>query len=202
MNKSISATFSIFIAIVLVLGVFSIHGNIYGQTATNTNTTSAPNATNTTTTNNATTTAAAAAAGSTGEGGGGKETVTRDSVTLLLDGKSLPKGDFIELYDSTPYKIVNGHFVAKVPCTTKSQSEVDLLTGQAPNFKSSEAELVSQLSTPGKLCVYHVDLLSGSNNTITDVAIKNNSTKDITFPPTSSVSVGVNSIAELPAGQG
>jgi hypothetical protein len=191
MNKSISATFSIFIAIVLVFGVFSIHGNIYGQTATNTNSTSAPDTTTTTD---------AAAAGSTG--GGGKETVTRDSVTLLLDGKSLPKGDFIELYDSTPYKIVNGHFVAKVPCTTKSQSEVDLLTGEAPNFKSSEAELVSELSTPGKLCLYHVDLLSGSNNTITDVAIKNNSTKDITFPPTSSVAVGVNSIAELPAGQG
>ena len=188
MNKSISATFSIFIAIVLVFGVFSIHGNIYGQTATSNSTTA--------TTNNAT-------IGSTGgAGGGGKETVTRDSVTLLLDGKTLPKGDFIELYDSTPYKIVNGHFVAKVPCTTKSQSEVDLLTGQAPNFKSSEAELVSQLSTPGKLCVYHVDLLSGSNNTITDVAIKNNSTKDITFPPTSSVAVGVNSIAELPTGQG
>jgi hypothetical protein len=195
MNKSISATFSIFIALVLVFGVFSIHGNIYGQTATpNTTTNTAPNTT-TSSSNEATTTAAG---GSTG----GKETVTRDSVTLLLDGKSLPKGDFIELYDSTPYKIVNGHFVAKVPCTTKSQSEVDLLTGEAPNFKSSEAELVSELSTPGKLCVYHVDLLSGSNNTITDVAIKNNSTKDITFPPTSSVAVGVNSIAELPAGQG
>jgi hypothetical protein len=193
MNKSFSATFSIFIAIVLVFGVFSIHGSIYGQTAPNT--TSAPT---TATTNNATTTTAAA----TGSTGGGKETVTRDSVTLLLDGKSLPKGDFIELYDSTPYKIVNGHFVAKVPCTTKSQSEVDLLTGQAPNFKSSNAELVSELSTPGKLCVYHVDLMSGSNNTITDVAIKNNSTKDITFPPTSSVGVGVNTIAELPAGQG
>jgi hypothetical protein len=193
MNKSISATFSIFIAIVLVFGVFSIHGNIYGQTSSNNNN----NTTTTAMTNNATT--AAAAAGSTG---GGKETVTRDSVTLLLDGKSLPKSDFIELYDSTPYKIVNGHFVAKVPCTTKSQSEVDLLTGQAPNFKSSNAELVSELSTPGKLCVYHVDLMSGSNNTITDVAIKNNSTKDIIFPPTSSVGVGVNTIAELPAGQG
>jgi hypothetical protein len=186
MNKSISATFSIFIAIVLVFGVFSIHGNIYGQTATSNSTTA--------TTNNAT-------SGATG-GGGGKETVTRDSVTLLLDGKTLPKGDFIELYDSTPYKIVNGHFVAKVPCTTKGQSQVDLLTGQAPNFKSSSAELVSELSTPGKLCVYHVDLMSGSNNTITDVAIKNNSTNDITFPPTSSVGVGVNTIAELPAGQG
>jgi hypothetical protein len=44
MNKSISTTFSIFIAIVLVFGVFSIHGNIYGQTASP----------NTATTNNAT----------------------------------------------------------------------------------------------------------------------------------------------------
>ena len=40
MNKSISATFSIFIALVLVFGVFSIHGNIYGQTATPNTTTS------------------------------------------------------------------------------------------------------------------------------------------------------------------
>jgi hypothetical protein len=76
------------------------------------------------------------------------------------------------------------------------------LTGQAPNFKSSEAEYIKELSTPGKLCLYHVDLMSGSNNTITDVAIKNNSTQDIVFPPTSSVGVGVNSIAPLPPGQG
>ena len=129
-------------------------------------------------------------------------TVTRDSTTLLLEGKTLPKGDFIELYDSTPSKIVDGHFVAKVPCNANGQSQVDLLTGEAPNFKSSEAEYISELSSPGKLCLYHVDLISGSNNTITDIAIKNNSTQDIVFPPTSSVGVGVNSIAPLPPGQG
>jgi len=137
----------------------------------------------------------------TQEAGGhpGEEgTITRDSVTLLLEGKTLPKGDFIELYDSTPSKIVSGHFVAKVPCNANGQSQVDLLTGEAPNLKSSDAEFVSQLSSPGKLCLYHVDLVSGTNNTITDVAIKNNSTNDIVFPPTSTVGVGVNSIAELP----
>ncbi len=174
MHKSLSAIFSIFIALVLVFGVFSIKENTYGQTDTS-------NTTNSST---------------------GKETVTRDSVTLLLDGKTLPKGDYMELYDSSPYKIVSGHFVAKLPCTVKGQSEVDLLTGEAPNFKSNNAELVSELTTLGKLCLYHVDLVSDSNNTITDVAIKNNSTKDITFPPTSSVGVGVNKIAELPTGQG
>jgi hypothetical protein len=91
----------------------------------------------------------------------------------------------------------------KVPCTAKGQSEVDILTGQSPNLKSSyTAEFVSQLSSPGKLCLYHADLVSGSNNTITDIEIKNNSTKDIVFPPTISIGVGVNKIYELPEAPG
>ena len=199
MNKSASAKLSIFVAFVLVFGIFSFKENIYGQMATNTmpnanapmTSTQRPGAASSTTTPPS----AQEAAGGHTEGQG---TVTRDQVTLLLEGKTLPKGDFIELYDSTPFKIVNGHFVAKVPCNANGQSQVDLLTGEAPNLKSSDAEFVSQLSTPGHLCLYHVDLVSGNNNTITDVAIKNNSTNDIVFPPTSSVGVGVNSIAELP----
>src|SRR5919112_4680021 len=187
MKKSTSAMLSFFIAFVLAFGIYSVKENIYAQTATST--TNNPMSQMST---QSTTSAAAP----------GEQqpitTITRDSTTLLLEGKTLPKGDYIELYDSTPFKIVDGHFVAKVPCNANGQSQVDLLTGEAPNLKSSEAEYVSELSTPGKLCVYHVDLVSGSNNTITDVAIKNNSTNDIVFPPTSSVGIGVNSIAELP----
>src|SRR5215212_9827922 len=190
MNKFTSAKLSIFIAFVLVFGIFPIKENIYGQTTANTmpNTNTMPNI------NAAPSQGTQEAGGHPGEEG----TITRDSVTLLLEGKTLPKGDFIELYDSTPFKIVSGHFVAKVPCNVNGQSQVDLLTGEAPNLKSSDAEFVSQLSSPGKLCLYHVDLVSGTNNTITDVAIKNNSTNDIVFPPTSTVGIGVNSIAELP----
>ena len=33
----------------------------------------------------------------------------RDSVTELLQDKVIPGGDFIHLYDSTPYHILNGH---------------------------------------------------------------------------------------------
>jgi len=197
MNKSTSATLSIFIAFVLVFGIFSIKENIYGHKTTkivpNTNaaTTASTQAASPTTTAATITEEAGGHPGETG-------TITRDYVTLLLEGKTLPKGDYMELYDSTPFQIVDGHFVAKVPCNANGQSQVDLLTGEAPNFKSSDAELISELSTPGKLCLYHVDLISGSNNTITDVAIKNNSTKDIIFPPSSSVGVGVNAIAPLP----
>jgi hypothetical protein len=197
MKKSHGATFSIFIAFALVFGVLSVNGNIYAQTTAPTAPAAAPTAPAAAPMNmsNQPTTAPAASSGST-------NTVTRDAVTLLLEGKTLPKGEYIELYDSTPYKIVTGHFVAKVPCTAKSQSEVALLTGEAPNFKSNPAELVSQLSTPGKLCLYHVDLTSDNTNTVTDVAIKNNSTRDITFPPSSSAGVGVDVIAPLPPGQG
>lgn len=188
MKKSLSATFSIFIAFALVFGVFSVNGNIYGQTTTTMNMSKQPTTAPSTST--------------TAEKNLGKESVTRDAVTLLLEDKTLPKGDYIELYDSTPYKIVTGHLVVKVPCNSKGQAEVDLLTGEAPNLKSTHAELVSELSTPGKLCLYHVDLVSDNANTITDVAIKNNSTHGITFPPTSSAGVGVDKIAPLPPGQG
>jgi hypothetical protein len=41
-----------------------------------------------------------------GDGGGGaaanKTTVARDSVTVLLEGKTIPGKGFIHLYDSTP----------------------------------------------------------------------------------------------------
>ena len=193
MNKSTSAKLSIFVAFVLVFGIFSYKENIYGQMTTNT----MPNANGPMTSAPMTMSPMTSASSSNEQQ---QQTVTRDSTTLLLEGKTLPKGDYIELYDATPSKIVEGHFVAKVPCNANGQSQVDLLTGEAPNLKSSDAEFVSQLSSPGKLCLYHVDLVSGTNNTITDVAIKNNSTQDIVFPPTSTVGVGVNAIAPLPQG--
>jgi hypothetical protein len=197
MNKSTSAILSIFVAFVLVFGIFSVKENIYGQTTTST-TNNAAIPPSTTATNNSMAPRTSSTAAAAPEEQQTVTTVTRDSTTLLLEGKTLPKGDFIELYDSTPFKIVDGHFVAKVPCNANGQSQVDFLIGQAPNLKSSGAEFVSQLSAPGKLCLYHVDLVSGSNNTITDVAIKNNSTNDIVFPPTSSVGIGVNAISPLP----
>ena len=46
--------------------------------------------------------------------------VVRDSSTILLDGKTIPANDFIHLYDSTPYKIMNGHIASKLPCDANS----------------------------------------------------------------------------------
>lgn len=49
---------------------------------------------------------------------------------------------------------------------------------------------------------YIVDLISNSTQTITDVAIKNNSTDTINFPSSITAGVGVDKIAPLPPGKG
>jgi hypothetical protein len=122
-------------------------------------------------------------------------TVVRDSITLLLAGQSIPAMSYIHLYDSSPYRIVNGHVAAKIPCDDNSNSTLTILTGSAPNFQPAELELIDgNLSTPGELCLYHVDLPQENVTTTTDIAIQNPTDSSIDFPETSTVTVGVNEI--------
>ena len=122
-------------------------------------------------------------------------TVVRDTVTLLLSGQSIPAMSYIHLYDSSPYKIVNGHIAAKIPCNDDSESTLQILTGSAPSFQPAELELIDgNLSTPGELCLYHVDIPQKNVTTTTDIAIKNPTDSSVDFPETSTVTVGVNEI--------
>lgn len=134
-----------------------------------------------------------------GEGGGGttnKTTVTRDTVTLLLEGKSIPGNGFIHLYDSTPYMIHNGHIALHIPCDASSKPNVNVLIGSAPDLKPVEPEFIKELSQPGKMCIYHVDVGSDIAKKIiqTDIAIQNPSNQTIIFPPSSGVTIGINEI--------
>lgn len=128
---------------------------------------------------------------------GSQKNVVRDSQTILLEDKTIPANDYIHLYDSTPYMITNGHIAAKLPCDTKNTSPLKILIGQAPNLKPAALEFVKPLSTPGKMCIYHVDIPSKSGQVITDIAIQNPTTTEIKLPSTSSVVIGVNEIAPL-----
>lgn len=127
-----------------------------------------------------------------------EKTVTRDSQTILLEGKTLPAKDFIHLYDTTPYLIKVGHVAAKLPCDTNNKTSLNVLIGQAPKLKPAELEFIKELSTPGKMCIYHVDLESGpGENPITDVALQNPTDKDVQFGPTATVVIGVDEISPL-----
>lgn len=119
--------------------------------------------------------------------------VVRDSVAELLEGTSIPGGQFIHLYDSTPYMIMNGHVAVNVPCEDNSTASVQVLLGQAPNFTAAELENLPELSTPGEMCLYHVDI-APHEEVITDVAIANPSGEDLEFPPGSTAVIGINEI--------
>jgi len=131
---------------------------------------------------------------------GQESTVVRDSQTIFLGGETIPANDFIHLYDTTPFMIMSGHIATKLPCGDDSESPYKILIGQAPNLRAAELELVTELSTPGERCLYHVDLKSQpgvENGTITDIAIQNPTGEDIEFGPTDTVVIGVNEIAPL-----
>jgi hypothetical protein len=147
---------------------------------------------------------------STGSGGHNNtnSSIVRDSATVLLGMKVIPSRDFIPLYDSTPYKIMNGHLTAKLPCDLNSKSQLQILIGHIPNLKAVQLELVKELSKPGYTCLYQQDLLMDKANTL-DV---NNSSKNyssvadnmvlfnptngtIKLPHTSAVIIGVDEIS-------
>jgi hypothetical protein len=119
--------------------------------------------------------------------------VVRDSVAELLEGTSIPGGGFIHLYDSTPYMIMNGHVAVNVPCEDNSTASVQVLMGQAPNLTAAELENLPELSTPGEMCLYHVDVVP-HEEVITDIAIANPGEEDLEFPPGSTAVIGVNEI--------
>jgi hypothetical protein len=121
-------------------------------------------------------------------------TVVRDSVTMILSGYTIPGESFIHLYDSSPYQMVNGHVAAKIPCDDDSNSTLTILAGSTPAFQPAELELIQNLSTPGDLCLYHVDLPQPGVNVTTDIAIQNPTDSSIDFQETSTVVVGINEI--------
>ena len=138
-------------------------------------------------------------------------TIVRDSTFVLLAGETIPgNNSFIHLYDSSPYHINNGHVAAKIPCSDNSTALLNILVGVAPNFAPAPLELLPELSTPGELCLYHVDLppapepanattTNSANATttsmITDIAIQNPG-DDVTLPDTSTVVIGINEIGK------
>ena len=143
--------------------------------------------------------AAATEAGHSTEEKEYNETSTvRDSVTELLQDKVIPGGDFMHLYDSTPYHILNGHIALKAPCGDDSTTPIQILIGSAPNMTVATLENIAPLSTPGEQCLYHADLIPGGGNItiITDIALKNPTEEDMEFPPTASVVIGINEITK------
>ncbi len=87
----------------------------------------------------------------------------------------IPGENYILLYDATPFKILNGHVAAKLPCDNNNATEIQVLIGQnIPEFEIAKSEFIPQLSDSGNLCLYHFDIKStSSKNPITEIIILN-----------------------------
>lgn len=149
--------------------------------------------------------------------------VVRNIYTLLLAHQIIPPKDFIPLYDTSPYEILNGHLAAKIPCDANSVPALQILIGHLPDVKPVQLQLVKGFSQPGNICFYHVDLGAATTTTHhnnsavvsvaggrsqqankttttinTDLVLSNPTAERVILPNTSTVVIGVNEI--MPVG--
>ncbi len=106
--------------------------------------------------------------------------ISRSSLNIPLNGITLRDGEFIFLFDSTPYAS-KGHLAFVVPCNVDMPGVpiFQLLTGRAPDLVSHPPTYLPQLSSPPDTCVYHAQI--GFGDPVTDIALKNISGGEITF---------------------
>ena len=118
-----------------------------------------------------------------------------DSVTVLMEGKTIPGRNFIHLYDSTPSSIASGHVAAHLPCDGSGEATVKVVGGIAPDVEPLNMTLVDQMSIPGNICMYHVDIPQQNGTAITDIALLNPVEQSIILPVATSVVIHVSEFA-------
>lgn len=122
----------------------------------------------------------------------------RMHINEYLAFKNIPANDYLLLFDSTPDSIASGHLAIKANCDQNGNGLVNILLGTAPEMKEIKLDnknIVNELSSLGKMCLYHIDLPPG-HEIITDIAIGNPSDKNVRLGPTASITIYVKSFGE------
>jgi len=97
--------------------------------------------------------------------------ISTTSTNILLNGINLNQGEFILLYDSTPFGS-KGHIAVNLPCNPGNPLDpiFDILVGRAPDLFVLPLGYLEQISKPGKMCVYHGQF--GFGDPITDIILQ------------------------------
>ena len=97
--------------------------------------------------------------------------ISTTSTNILLNGINLTQGEFILLYDSTPFGS-KGHIAVNLPCNSNNPLDpiFDILVGRAPDLYVLPLGYLEQISKPGKMCVYHGQF--GFGDPVTDLILK------------------------------
>ena len=121
-------------------------------------------------------------------------------VTIPLEGKSLAKGEFLLLSDTTPVLVNRAHIALNVPCEDNGnnpQSDITVVAGVAPNVKPVDLTFIKQLSSPPGHCTYHAnipqDVQGNSHTKVTDIAIISLD-KDVEFDSGNFVTLSISAV--------
>ena len=117
-----------------------------------------------------------------------KADMNRATQTVLLNGIALNSGEFILLYDSTPYAS-KGHIALNLPCNPQDPQDqlLDVLIGRAPDMVTMALGYIPQLSSPPDMCIYHGQF--GFGDPVTDIALKSVADDPITLRGPHSVAI-------------
>lgn len=128
-----------------------------------------------------------------------------ESATIILSNQIVPPKDYIHIYDSLPYKINSGHLTAKLPCDRSSKPALRIFTGMIPFLKPSTLQVIKELSNPGYMCLYYLDIPpkidnehvaeQNSTNIVSDIVLYNPTSVRQVLLNTSSIVIGISEIS-------
>jgi hypothetical protein len=100
-----------------------------------------------------------------------KGDISTSSTNILLNGINLTQGEFILLYDSTPFAS-KGHIAVNLPCNPNNPLDpiFDILVGRAPDLFVLPLGYIEPISKPSKMCVYHGQF--GFGDPVTDLILQ------------------------------
>lgn len=121
---------------------------------------------------------------------------------IILSHQIIPAKDFIHLYDTYPFAIVEGSVSAKLPCDSDTSTHLRLLVGQIPKLQPANLSIETDLSRPGYMCLYDFEIQQNSTSNrntsaITDIVLFNTSDERTVLPNTSTFVIGVTKIHPL-----
>jgi hypothetical protein len=109
---------------------------------------------------------------------------------IFLEGLSIPEGESMFIYSSSPYSIDKADITGKLPCNEDGLSPVSVILGNVSNFRNATIESIFEPFSSAELCTYRIVLDSRTSNPVSEIILQNNSTDDIEFPSTSNIIVG------------
>lgn len=131
-----------------------------------------------------------------------KESLYSQGETLMLSHQVIPANDFLHLYDTFPFAISKGFIAIKLPCNVDKSTPLRILVGQIPNLQPATLTMQQDLSRPGYMCLYNLNIDQNSTGSvetsaISDIILFNTGDERVVLPNTSTFLIGITKIYPL-----